>query len=120
MQLVLVVESDPEMSRTLRMYLENAGFPVKPFLTTADVVPEAERLRPILIIVGKIAGSEYGSELCQHIRLSSLLRDTPIVLLAYRFPGTNPRARLVVLSLSRSEPRCPIEEPADGPTGHRI
>jgi DNA-binding response OmpR family regulator len=94
MRLVFVVESEGDISRTLGAYLENAGFSIKAFFTTSDVLREAERLHPTLLVIGSVLRSGNGLELCQCIRRNSVLRNTPLILLTYRSPGNNHTAGL--------------------------
>jgi DNA-binding response OmpR family regulator len=81
--LVFVVESDLELCRTLGHYLAEAGYSVDNFVSPADVIRQAERLRPALIVIDGELRTGNGYELCRRIRRNSLLCKTPLILVTY-------------------------------------
>jgi DNA-binding response OmpR family regulator len=82
MQLVFVVENDLELCRTLGHYLGESGYAVDNFFSTAEVIRQAETLRPALIVIDGDLRAGNGFELCRRIRRNSLLGKTPLILLS--------------------------------------
>ena len=44
MQLIFLVQNDPEMCRTVKQHLEQAGYAVRSFLSAAGVIRQAEEI----------------------------------------------------------------------------
>lgn len=84
MERVFVVEGDIDFTWVLGQYLGQAGYLVDTFAGPADVIHQAERLHPSLIVIDSVLRSGSGLELCRRIRRNTLLHKTPLILLTYR------------------------------------
>lgn len=84
MHSVFVVESEGDLCCDLGQYLGQAGYSVRTFSGPADVIPQAERLQPSLLVIDSILRSGNGLELCRRIRRNTLLSKTPVILLTHR------------------------------------
>src|SRR5919109_1183031 len=81
-QTIFVVESKSDVCQLVGHCLERAGYAVRKFSSTADVISEAEGVCPALIIISLSLPDRVGLQLCRGIRRISSLVRTPIVFLA--------------------------------------
>jgi DNA-binding response OmpR family regulator len=79
-QLIFVVESDVEASRLSWNSLEGAGYLVRAF-STAEIIEEVERARPVLCLVALAVQTGDGMDLCRRIRASRSVARTPVVFM---------------------------------------
>jgi len=79
-QLILVVEGEFEASHLVRRCLQATGYAVQTF-SADEVMTEAEKIRPSLILVSPSRPSVAGLSLCRRIRENSALAGTPLLLL---------------------------------------
>lgn len=81
-QRIYVVEDDLDIARLVRHNLESAGFRVRTYSGTANVLPDAQRERPSLLLLDIMIPGGDGLELCRQVRRSGApLASTPIVFL---------------------------------------
>lgn len=79
---IFVVEDDADISRLLRHNLELAGFRVRAYSSTHNVVADALRERPALLLLDILLPGGDGLELCRQVRQSGKgLSGIPIVFL---------------------------------------
>jgi len=81
---IFVVEDDPDISRLVRLHLENEGFPVRVYLNSTAVISDAERQRPALFILDIMVPGRDGLELCRTIRQTLGLASVPVIFLTAR------------------------------------
>src|SRR5262249_8738442 len=79
-QLIFVVEDEIEACRLARQCLEDAGFAVRTY-ATADVIREAEQMRPSLMLIAMTMPDGNGLDICRRIRDNHTLAKTPLVFL---------------------------------------
>lgn len=79
-QVIFLVEGDVEISQLARHYLEGAGYVVRTF-NGADILEEAERVNPAIILTAMMLPDGNGMELCRRVRENPLLADVPVVFL---------------------------------------
>ncbi len=79
-QLIFVVESEVEASRLSWHSLEGAGYLVRAF-STAEIIEEVERARPVLCLVALAVQEGDGMQLCRRIRTSRTVGRTPVVFM---------------------------------------
>lgn len=82
--LVFVLEDELDISRLIRLHLEQAGYTVREFSTVVNVLREAFTARPILFLLDIMVPGGDGFELCRHIRQSPRLAAIPIIFLTAR------------------------------------
>lgn len=92
-QLIFVVEDEIEACRLARQCLEDAGFAVRAF-ATADIIREAEEMRPSLMLIAMTMPDGNGLDMCQRIRDHHILAKTPLVFLV---PAAAEERRSLVL-----------------------
>jgi DNA-binding response OmpR family regulator len=81
-QKIFVVEDDLDIARLVRHNLEGAGYRVRAYSGTANVLADAQRERPCLLLLDIMVPGGDGLELCRQIRQSGApLAATPIVFL---------------------------------------
>lgn len=81
-QKIFVVEDDFDIARLVRHNLEAAGFRVRSFSTTANVISDARKERPSLLLLDIMVPGGDGLDLCRQVRQAGApLAATPIVFL---------------------------------------
>src|SRR5260370_12406892 len=79
---IYVVEDDLDIARLIRHNLESAGFRVRSYTGTANVLPDAQKERPSLLLLDIMIPGGDGLDLGRQVRGSgSPLAATPIVFL---------------------------------------
>lgn len=79
---IYVVEDDLDIARLVRHNLESAGFRVRSYTGTANVLPDAQKERPSLLLLDIMIPGGDGLELCRQVRRAGApLATTPIVFL---------------------------------------
>ncbi len=78
---ILVVEDEAKIARTLRLYLEQAGFVVTVSPTGTDALPSFRRERPDLVILDLGLPGMDGLDVAREIRREG---DTAIIMLTAR------------------------------------
>ncbi len=81
---IFVVEDDPEISRLVRMHLEEAGYGVRAFGDATRVIAEAERESPALFLLDVMIPGGDGFDLCRRIRQTPPIAMTPVIFLTAR------------------------------------
>jgi len=81
-QKIFVVEDDTDIARLVRHHLEMAGYRVRSYATTHNVLTDALKDRPSLMLLDIMVPGGDGIELCRQIRQSGqTLGAIPIVFL---------------------------------------
>jgi DNA-binding response OmpR family regulator len=80
-QTIFALEDDPDISRLVRYHLEKAGFHVRAFATSADVVRRAETDKPSLFLLDIMVPGGDGRDVCRQIRETHAVAMTPIIFL---------------------------------------
>ena len=93
MQKILIIEDEKRIVRTLRLYLEQAGFAVSVVYDGAKAMAVIRRERPLLILLDLNLPGQDGLDICRAVRQES---DTPIIMITAR---TEEVDRLVGLEL---------------------
>jgi two-component system phosphate regulon response regulator PhoB len=83
-QTIFAVEDDTDISRLVRHHLEGAGYAVRTFTSTADVVAEAEKQPPSLFLLDIMIPGGDGLELCRRIRQTAAISMVPVIFLTAR------------------------------------
>ncbi|MGE5323794.1 MAG: response regulator transcription factor [Actinomycetota bacterium] len=79
---IFLLEDDVDIARLVSHNLEAAGFRVYSFTSTANVVADARRERPSLVLLDIMLPGGDGLDLCRQIRQAAApLAGTPIVFL---------------------------------------
>jgi DNA-binding response OmpR family regulator len=98
---IFVVEDDSDISRLVRHNLETAGYRVKTFSTTSQVLAEAQRERPSLFLLDIMVPGGDGLELCRQIRQAGTpLAGIPIIFLTAKTEETD---RIVGLEIGADD-----------------
>jgi two-component system phosphate regulon response regulator PhoB len=81
-QKIFVVEDDLDIARLVRHHLEGAGFRVRGYTGTANVLRDAQKERPCLLLLDIMVPGGDGLDLCRQVRQAGPpLASTPIVFL---------------------------------------
>ena len=94
---ILVVEDEANIARTVRLYLEQAGYQVVIVEDGALALPAFRRERPDLVVLDLMLPHVDGWEICRLIRQSS---GVPIIMLTARSEETD---RIVGLELGADD-----------------
>lgn len=94
---ILLVEDEARISRTVRLYLEQAGFAVVVVDDGVMAIPAFRRERPQLIILDLMLPNIDGWEVCRQLRQAS---GVPIIMLTARNEETD---RIVGLELGADD-----------------
>jgi two-component system phosphate regulon response regulator PhoB len=87
---IFLLEDDLDIARLVRHNLEATGFRVRSFTTTANVLADARKERPSLILLDIMVPGGDGMDLCRQIRQAgSPLAGTPIVFLTAKTSETD-------------------------------
>src|SRR5215471_20493692 len=89
-QSVFVLEDDADISRLVQHHLEAAGFAVRPYLTPANLIPDAERQPPALFLLDIMVPGGDGLDVCRRLRSNTALSSVPIIFVTAR-AGENDR-----------------------------
>ena len=87
--LIFLVEDELDISRLIRLHLEQAEYTVREFSTTASVVKEAEAARPSLFLLDIMLPGGDGFDLCRRIRQSDVIATTAIIFLTAKTSETD-------------------------------
>ena len=94
---ILLVEDEARIARTVRLYLEQAGYQVVVVDDGALALPAFRNERPSLIILDMMLPNVDGMEVCRQIRQTS---SVPIIMLTARTEETD---RIVGLELGADD-----------------
>jgi len=83
-KLVFLIEDEADIARLVRHHLEQAGYGVRVFYNTTDVMREAEELRPALFLLDIMVPGGDGLDLCRRIRQNARISATPVIFLTAR------------------------------------
>ena len=87
---IFVLEDDVDIARLVGHHLEAAGFRVRSFTSTANVLADAGRERPSLMLLDIMLPGGDGINLCRQIRQAGApLAGTPIVFLTAKASETD-------------------------------
>ncbi len=79
--IIFVVEDEADIAHLLRHHLEGAGFSVRLFSTTNNVLADAEKQPPSLFLLDVMVPGGDGFELCRQIRNRQSIAMTPVIFL---------------------------------------
>jgi DNA-binding response OmpR family regulator len=89
-QKIFLLEDDLDIARLVRHNLEAAGFRVRSFSSTANVIADAQKERPSLMLLDIMVPGGDGLDLCRQVRESGApLAGTPIVFLTAKTSETD-------------------------------
>ncbi len=94
---ILIVEDDSKIVRTLRLYLEKAGYAVVPVYNGGEALPAFRGERPDLVLLDLNLPGVDGLEVCKSLRRES---SVPIIMLTARVDETD---RLIGLELGADD-----------------
>ncbi|MFO7679392.1 MAG: response regulator transcription factor [Chloroflexota bacterium] len=94
---ILIVEDETRIIRTLRLYLEQAGFAVSALEDGARAVEVARKERPLLILLDLNLPGKDGLDICRELRRES---SVPIIMLTAR---TEEMDRLIGLEIGADD-----------------
>ena len=97
MDKILIVEDEVRIVRTLRLYLEQAGFAVSAVHTGTDAIPAFRQERPSLVLLDLNLPGQDGLDVCRSLRR---LGNVPIIMLTAR---TEEMDRLIGLELGADD-----------------
>src|SRR5579862_1500847 len=83
-QRIFVVEDDEDIGRLIRHNLVAAGYDVQNFLSSNNVVSQAQREQPSLFLLDVMLPGSDGFDLCRQIRQDIKLAKIPIIFLTAR------------------------------------
>lgn len=78
---IFVVEDEVDISRLIRLHLEQVGYSVREFPSTTGVLFEAEAVRPALFLLDVMVPGGDGFDLCRCIRQSAQIGGTAVIFL---------------------------------------
>lgn len=99
-QTIFVLEDDSDIARLMQHHLEAAGFSVRLFGSTHNVLPEAERNHPALFLLDIMVPGGDGLELCRRLRQHASLSTVPIIFVTAR---TSENDRVLGLELGADD-----------------
>lgn len=89
-QKIFVLEDDQDIARLVRHHLETAGFRVRSFATATNVLSDAQKERPSLMLLDIMVPGGDGLDLCRQVRQAGApLAATPIVFLTAKTSETD-------------------------------
>lgn len=94
---ILIVEDEMRIVRTLRLYLEQAGFGVTAVHDGSQAIPAFRQERPSLVLLDLNLPGQDGLDICRSLRR---LGDVPIIMLTAR---TEEMDRLIGLELGADD-----------------
>ncbi len=97
MQKILIIEDETRIVRTLRLYLEQAGFAVSAVYDGTQAVAAFRRERPSLLLLDLNLPGQDGLDVCRTVRREA---DIPIIMVTAR---TEEMDRLIGLELGADD-----------------
>jgi DNA-binding response OmpR family regulator len=94
---ILIVEDEPQIVRTLRLYLEQAGFAVAAVYNGVEAIPAFRQERPDLILLDLNLPGQDGIDVCRALRRESAV---PIIMVTARSDEAD---RLIGLELGADD-----------------
>ena len=94
---ILIVEDEARIVRTLRLYLERAGFEVTAVSDGKQAIPAFQKEKPTLVLLDLNLPQMDGLDICRDMRK---LHDVPIIMLTARIEETD---RLIGLELGADD-----------------
>jgi two-component system, OmpR family, alkaline phosphatase synthesis response regulator PhoP len=94
---ILIIEDETRIVRTLRLYLEQAGFAVITLANGSQVIPTVRQEHPCLILLDLNLPGQDGLEVCRILRREG---DTPIIMVTARVEESD---RLIGLELGADD-----------------
>jgi DNA-binding response OmpR family regulator len=82
--LVFLLEDELDISRLIRLHLEQGGYVVREFPTAVNVLRDALTARPILFLLDIMVPGGDGFDLCRRIRQNPRLAAVPVIFLTAR------------------------------------
>jgi len=79
--LIYVLEDEAEISRLIRLHLQQAGYDVQEFFTPTNILREAEAARPSLFLLDIMVPGGDGFDVCRRVRQSPQIGSTPVMFL---------------------------------------
>jgi two-component system phosphate regulon response regulator PhoB len=83
-QTIFILEDDSDISRLMQYHLEAAGYTVRVYPTTANIVADAERQAPSLFLLDIMVPGGDGLEVCRRLRQHAALSTVPIIFVTAR------------------------------------
>lgn len=83
-QTIFVLEDDSDISRLMQYHLEAAGYTVRVYSTTTNIVADAERQTPSLFLLDIMVPGGDGLEVCRRLRQHAALSTVPIIFVTAR------------------------------------
>jgi two-component system response regulator VicR len=81
---ILIIDDEPQILRSLELYLENEDFDVHVLEDPRRAVEVAEEVRPDLIILDVMMPTMDGIQVCRELRARSRTRLIPVIFLTAR------------------------------------
>jgi DNA-binding response OmpR family regulator len=78
---IFVLEDDTDIARLVEHHLLAAGYTARLFTTPAQLVTEAERVKPTLFLLDIMVPGGDGLDVCRRIRANAQLSTTPIIFM---------------------------------------
>jgi len=94
---ILIIEDEPQIVRTLRLYLEQAGFTTAAIYDGAQAIPAYRQERPDLVLLDLNLPGQDGIDVCRALRRESAV---PIIMVTARSDETD---RLIGLELGADD-----------------
>ncbi|AJE48617.1 response regulator transcription factor [Celeribacter indicus] len=81
---VLLVEDEDNIAIALELLLQRDGYEIHRVADGTQALPNIRALRPDLVILDVTLPGASGYEVCQSLRLSDELSDTPVLMMSAR------------------------------------
>ena len=94
---ILIIEDEPQIVRTLRLYLEQAGFVTAAIYDGSQAIPAFRQERPDLVLLDLNLPGQDGIDVCRALRRESAV---PIIMVTARSDETD---RLIGLELGADD-----------------
>ena len=104
---VLIIEDEPQIVRTLRLYLERAGYATAAVTDGAQAIPAYRQERPDLVLLDLNMPRKDGREVLTEIKADARLSSIPVVIL------TTSEAEEDILRSYDLHANCYITKPVD-------
>jgi two-component system alkaline phosphatase synthesis response regulator PhoP len=94
---ILIIEDEPQIVRTLRLYMEQAGYTTAAVYDGAEAIPAFRQERPDLVLLDLNLPGQDGIDVCRALRRESAV---PIIMVTARSDETD---RLIGLELGADD-----------------
>lgn len=80
---ILIADPDPDVSRTVQVYLESGGHTVERLDAAAEIIARARQWQPSAILISTELTDQNPYQVCQQLLADTLTAHIPVIMLLH-------------------------------------